>query len=77
MSHCVACDKLLTVSEDVRKSKTTGEELGLCNACLGYIEEVVHVTLEDESDELDSPFMGDYDAELSFMGEELSEYGDD
>jgi len=53
MSHCVACDRLLTDKEAVRKSRATGEEIGLCDLCLGYVEEVIHVELVDDSPELD------------------------
>lgn len=62
MAHCKACDCILTAREDVRKSKATGEELGLCDKCLGTVEEVLHVVLVEDSDELDYlPGADDYD----------------
>ena len=63
MSHCLGCDRLLTNREAARKSKTTKEEIGLCDHCLGSVEEVVHVVtvnpyedfLDDLEEELDIP----------------------
>jgi len=56
MSHCIACDILLTATEAGRKHKGTKEEIGLCDKCLNYVEEVQHIPIID-------PY-GDYLTEL-------------
>jgi len=47
MSHCYACDVLLTATEAARKHKGTKEEIGLCDKCLGYVEEIQHIPVKD------------------------------
>ena len=50
MSHCIACDRLLSDEEAKRKHSITKEEIGLCDICLGSVEEVVHIPVEDPDD---------------------------
>lgn len=50
MSHCYSCDNLLTDREAVRKHKITKEEIGLCDWCLGKVEEIVHVPIQEPID---------------------------
>jgi hypothetical protein len=53
MSHCLACDALLTNAEAKARSKATHEEIGLCSKCLGEVQSIVRVVVENpEEDEL-------------------------
>lgn len=40
--RCVACNKILTTQESVRRFKNSGEFVDLCNKCLGTIDDTVH-----------------------------------
>jgi len=47
MSHCYACDKLLSDMEAKRKHKKTKEEIGLCDACLSTVLEIQYIPIDD------------------------------
>ena len=51
MSHCIACDRLLTDREAARTHRITHEEIGLCDKCLTSVEEVQYIPLSDPVDE--------------------------
>lgn len=47
MSHCIACDRLLTDKEAARKHRDTNEEIGLCNNCLSEVLSIQAIPLKD------------------------------
>jgi len=56
--HCRACDIELSNRESVRKSKTTGEYLDLCNRCFATIADVVPVIEKDVPEEKEEDPLG-------------------
>lgn len=58
--RCKACNSLLTISEDKRKSLVTGDELGLCNRCLHPILPDLVESIDAEDDIWDDPDIFDY-----------------
>lgn len=56
MSHCLACDRLLTDKEAKRKYKSTDEEIGLCDHCLDSTNEAYSIPTVDPEYELENPY---------------------
>lgn len=51
---CSCCDVILTTAESVRKFKSSGEYVDMCNKCLSTISDDVVVVDGAASDEEDS-----------------------
>lgn len=53
--RCKACNKELSDSEAVRKSKVTGEYYDLCNGCYSYVQDALYYNSEkDDKEDLTS-----------------------
>jgi len=52
MSHCIACDRLLTATEAARKYKGSKEEVGLCDHCLSPVQEAYNLHTENPYEDL-------------------------
>jgi len=50
MGRCTICNAHLSVEEDTRKHATTKEELGLCNICLGSINEILPLPIRTDEE---------------------------
>ena len=59
--RCYCCQRLLNDFESTRKSKTTGEYLDMCNACVASVSDQLETMDRDDFNEGDVP-----DEEIEF-----------
>ncbi len=53
--RCYCCQRLLNDFESTRKSKTTGEYLDMCNACVGSVQDQLETIDRTDLSEGDVP----------------------